>query len=91
MASIKVMCIKSLFGWQIAARWVGGTVPKVGDICTVKSQHTCSCGKHDVYNFEEHHELGGFDARCFAILPGADADEIDGISAEAIVPDPTLN
>jgi hypothetical protein len=85
----KVMCIKSSLGWQIAARWVGGTFPDVGDECTVKRKYTCTCGKHEVYDFEEHNELGGFDARNFAILPESDADEINSAEHEAIIPPPT--
>lgn len=89
---MQVMCVASPLGWMISARIMGCGFPKVGDILTV--QHTykspCCNGSHDVYDFEGYDLLGAFDARCFAILPEEDSDDIEAAEQEAIVPNPII-
>jgi hypothetical protein len=86
------MCVKSPMGWMIAAHIIGSECPIVGDTLTVKDKYKSPCcnGSHEVYDFEEYDLLKAFDARCFAILPDADADEIEDAQKEAIVPAPSL-
>lgn len=85
---MKVMCVEQLEAWLIVAAFFGGTVPEVGDECTVKAQRLCTCGKHDVYDLEEFWLPTGFQIDCFAVLPDADADTINAAEQEALVPNP---
>jgi hypothetical protein len=87
---MKVMCVESPLAWLIVAGIYGGKIPEVGDECTVKAQRPCACGNHDVYDFEEFHLPTGFQVDCFAILPEADADDINATEQEAIVPNPIV-
>jgi hypothetical protein len=85
-----VMCMERPEAWVVVAKLFGGTIPQVADECTVKATRRCSCGKHDVYDFEEFYLPTGFQTDCFAILPSSTADEIDGVDHEAIVPNPIV-
>ena len=82
--------MKSPAAWAKIAWLFGGTYPQVLDECTVKETRRCSCGTHDVYFFEEFYLPTGFQPECFAILPEADADEINADEQEAIVPAPMM-
>jgi hypothetical protein len=87
---MKVMCMQSPVEWTIIAAIYGGSVPQVGDECTVKDTRRCNCGEHDVYEFEEFNLHTGFQTDCFGILPSSTADEINAAEQEAIVPNPQL-
>lgn len=87
---MKVMCMESPEAWAILAAFFGGTTPEVLDECTVKATRRCSCGKHDVYDFEEFYLPTGFQTDCFSVLPSSTIDEIEAAEQEAIVPNPLV-
>jgi hypothetical protein len=87
---MKVMCIEQPEEWAMIAAFFGGSFPDVMDECVVKETRRCTCGTHDVYVLDGYYLPCGFDPTCFAILPEADADEIDAAEQEAIVPNPLM-
>jgi hypothetical protein len=82
--------MKQPYYWQILIAMFGGNVPDITDVCIVVETRKCGCGKHDVYELEGYYMASGFDPECFAILPEADADEMNDADREAIVPNPFL-
>lgn len=87
---MKVMCMEQPKYWQNVIAFFGGRVPQVGDKCSVAETRRCVCGKHDLYLLEGYYLVCGFDPKYFAILPEADADEINAAEQEAIVPNPVV-
>jgi hypothetical protein len=87
---MKVMCVEQPIAWLALGYLMKYKVPQVGDECTVNNTRTCSCGSHDVYDLEEFPSPLGFQTECFAVMPEADADDINEIEQEAIVPAPVI-
>jgi hypothetical protein len=85
---MKVMCIQSPDELKVVAAIFDGNIPEVGDECVVKSTHRCSCGTHDVYDLEGYWLPTLFPTELFAILNESNADELQDVEREAIVPEP---
>lgn len=87
---MKVMCVEQPQAWIVLGYLMRFKVPEVGDECTVLDTRLCSCGAHDVYDLEGFPSPLGFQTDCFAVMPEADADDINAAEHEAIVPNPMM-
>jgi hypothetical protein len=85
---MNVMCVKKIILRGHGVGW-NDVVPVVGDEDVVID--TFLEGGHTYYSLQRFGLEKGFLTSFFSVLPDGDADEIDAVDKEAIVPNPNAH